>query len=87
MLTPLEKLILAIKSLRPEAEFSIVGGDYSTVKWDVLEGNAPTQKEISDAIAAIENAQNAKAEADAAAKAALLDRLGITADEAKLLLA
>ena len=31
--------------------------------------------------------EGAKAEADAVAKAALLDRLGITADEAKLLLA
>ena len=31
--------------------------------------------------------KQAKAEADAAAKAALLDRLGITEDEAKLLLA
>jgi hypothetical protein len=30
--------------------------------------------------------EDAKAEADAVAKAALLDRLGITADEAKLLL-
>jgi hypothetical protein len=31
--------------------------------------------------------EDAQAEADAVAKAALLDRLGITADEAKLLLA
>ena len=31
--------------------------------------------------------EDAKAKADAAAKAALLDRLGITADEVKLLLA
>jgi len=34
----------------------------------------------------IQEEKIAKAEADAAAKAALLDRLGITADEAKLLL-
>jgi len=31
--------------------------------------------------------ENAKAEADATAKAALLEKLGITADEAKLLIA
>lgn len=34
----------------------------------------------------LEAAKAAQAEADATAKAALLDRLGITADEAKLLL-
>lgn len=34
----------------------------------------------------IQEEKIAKAEADAVAKAALLDRLGITADEAKLLL-
>ena len=33
-----------------------------------------------------QEAETAKAQADATAKAALLDRLGITADEAKLLL-
>jgi hypothetical protein len=87
MLTNTEKLVLAIKSLRPTSEFSIVGGDYSSITWNVLEGNAPTQKEITDAILAIENAQIAKEQATAENKAALLDRLGITADEAKLLLA
>ncbi len=50
------------------------------------EEQAVRDAEIS-AAAAIKAEKNAKAEADAAAKAALLDRLGITADEAKLLLA
>jgi hypothetical protein len=39
------------------------------------------------AAAAKKAEEDAKAEADAVAKAALLDRLGITAEEAKLLLA
>jgi hypothetical protein len=39
------------------------------------------EKDIADFLA-----QKAEAETQAAAKAALLDRLGITADEAKLLL-
>lgn len=86
MLTNTEKLVMAIQSLRPGAEFSIIGGDYSTVKWDVLEGDAPTQNEINAEIAAIEEAEALKVEAAVTAKAALLDRLGITADEAKLLL-
>ena len=76
----------AIKFLRPTAEFSFTDDDYSTIKWDVLEGDAPTQSEIDAAILTIKAKESADAETKAAAKAALLDRLGITADEAKLLL-
>ena len=46
-----------------------------------------TQQKIDEANSLAEKAaQQAEAEAQATAKAALLDRLGITADEAKLLL-
>ena len=76
----------AIKFLRPTAEFSFTDDDYSTIKWDVLEGDAPTQSEIDAAILTIKAKELADAETKAAAKASLLDRLGITADEAKLLL-
>jgi hypothetical protein len=76
----------AIKFLRPTAEFSFTDNDYSTVKWDVLEGDAPTQSEIDAAIVTIKAKELADAETKAATKAALLERLGITADEAKLLL-
>ena len=81
-----EKLFKAIKSLRPSAEFSFTDNDYSTIQWDVLEGKAPTQAEINKAIENIEANEAAEEQAKATAKAALLDRLGITADEAKLLL-
>lgn len=80
-------LVKAIKKLKPTAEFSFTEDDYSTVQWDVLDGDAPTQAEIDAAIKEIKAEEDNKAEADAAAKAAILDRLGITADEAKLLLA
>lgn len=53
--------------------------------WDNPEPK-PTNAQIKAAAAAFETAQAAKAAEDAAAKAALLTRLGITADEAKLLL-
>jgi hypothetical protein len=76
----------AINKLRPGAQYSFSNGDYSTIEWTVLEGTAPTLKEIEDAIIQIKVDEIAKAELDAAAKATLLDRLGITADEAKLLL-
>jgi hypothetical protein len=80
-------LVKAIKKLKPTAEFSFTDNDYSTIKWDVLEGEAPTQAEIDAAIEQVK-ADEAQAELDkATAKAALLERLGITEDEAKLLLA
>ena len=76
----------AIKSLCPNSEFSFTDNDYSTIQWVVLDGEAPTKKQIDDEvkrIKAAEIADAAKAETD---KAALLTKLGITADEARLLL-
>ena len=79
-------LVKAIYQLRPTAEFSLTDNDYSTIKWDVLEGDAPTQKEVDDAIKAIKLNETKEAKATATAKSALLEKLGITEDEAKLLL-
>ena len=82
----MRELSLAIKKLRPTAQFSYSDDDYSTIEWDVLEGDAPTKAEIDAAIKEIkaeEKANEAKAATD---KAALLAKLGISADEAKLLL-
>lgn len=79
-------LHLAILKLRPNSEFSYSDRDYSTIQWNVLEGEAPTKKQIDDAIKQIKADEIAEAEAKAQAKAELLERLGITADEAKLLL-
>ena len=79
-------LVTAIKKLRPEAEFSFENDDYSTIKWDVLDGDAPTQAEIDQAIEQVKADELAEAEAKATAKAALLERLGITHDEANMLL-
>jgi hypothetical protein len=79
-------LVRAIRKLKPTAEFSFQEDDYSTVKWDVLEGDAPTQAEIDDAIEQIKAEEISEAETKAAAKAALLAQLGITEEQAKLLL-
>lgn len=76
----------AIKSLRPTSEFSYTEEDYSTIQWVILEGDAPTQAEIDAEIARIKAAEVLEQSEAADAKAALLERLGITADEAKLLL-
>jgi hypothetical protein len=80
-------LAKAIKKLKPNAEFSFTDDDYSTIKWDVLEDDAPTKKQIDDAIKQIKIQEANFAETKAAAKAELLERLGLTEDEAKLLLA
>jgi len=72
----------AIRNLAPNSEFSIKENDYSTIEWIVLENKAPTKTEIDAEI----QRMSAEVEAKAIAKAALLDRLGITAEEAALLL-
>jgi acyl-CoA reductase-like NAD-dependent aldehyde dehydrogenase len=76
----------AIKLLKPEAEFSYTDNDYSTINWIVLDGDAPTQKEIDAAIKEVKANELAQAQAKAAQRQAILDRLGITAEEAQLLL-
>jgi len=80
-------LTKAIRKLKPNSQFSYIDDDYSTIKWDVLDGDAPTQAEIDAAIEQVKADEIAEAETKSAQKAALLDRLGITEDEAKLLLA
>jgi hypothetical protein len=79
-------LFLAIKKLKPNSEFSFNNNDYSTIKWDVLEGDAPTQAEIDTAIEQVKADEITEAAAKAAAKAVLLERLGITQEEAQILL-
>ena len=82
----MDYLSKAIKYLKPSAEFSFTNDDYSSIKWDVLKGDAPTQAEIDDAITQIKADEAAELEAKANQKAALLERLGITEEESKLLL-
>jgi len=79
-------LTKAIRKLKPTAEFSFTNNDYSTVQWDVLEGKAPTQKQIDDAIEKIKADELIEAETKAAAKQAILNRIGLTADELKTIL-
>jgi hypothetical protein len=79
-------LVKAIRLLKPNSEFSYQNDDYSTIKWDVLDGEAPSQKEIDVALKKIEADELALEAKTAADKAALLEKLGINAYEAKLLL-
>ena len=79
-------LFRAIAKLKPSAEFSFIDGDYSTVQWEKLDGVAPSKAEVEAAIKVIEAEDKADAAQRVADKAALLERLGITVDEAALLL-
>jgi hypothetical protein len=79
-------LALAIFKLQPNSQFSFENNDYSTIKWDVLDGDAPTQAEIDVAIEQVKADEITEAEAKAAQRQALLTRLGITEEEARILL-
>jgi len=83
----MDYLVKAIRKLKPNSEFVFSNNDYSTIQWFILEGEAPTQAEIDAAIKQVKADEVAKAEARATQKAALLNRLGITEEEAKLFLA
>jgi hypothetical protein len=86
MKTESQLLVDAIRLLKPNSEFVITSNDYQTIEWYAMEGTAPTKAQIDAAIEQVKlNDQNA-ADAAETQKQAVLDRLGITADEARLLL-
>jgi len=76
--------VKAIQHIRPDSEFVLTEG---ILTWLDKKQTEPTDAEIEAGWVAYQAAQLAEAEAKAAQKAALLERLGITEDEAKLLLA
>ena len=74
----------AIRYMHPEAEFSMVNDDISTIAWRTEGITTPTQEEINNAIAAMEAEEVAKAAAKAAAKEsaqAKLTALGLSDEE------
>jgi len=81
-----EHIVDAIRLLKPSAEFSFVNDDYSTIQWDVLDGDAPTETELKAAIAIVEKQKATEQNAKDAARQAVLDKLGLSADEVAALL-
>jgi ABC-type metal ion transport system substrate-binding protein len=79
-------LVAAIRKLKPNSEFSFQENDYSTINWIVLNGDAPTQAEIDAAIEQVKVEEAQAAVDKAAQRVALLERLGITEEEARILL-
>lgn len=83
----MNKMHLALRNLRPNCEWYQVGEDLNGVVWVNPENTTtPTQAEIEDAIKEIESQELLAAAKAASDKAALLTKLGITEDEARLLL-
>jgi hypothetical protein len=83
-----EYLSQAIKLLKPNAEFSFNDNDYSTIKWDVLDGEAPTKAQIEKAIVDVKANEAAEVKTKAAAKAAAqakLAALGLTVEDLQAL--
>ena len=73
-----------LSMLCPNNEYVIYGDDFDSIQW--IKGEPITKAEFEAGFAKVD-AWKAEQEAKAAAdKAALLAKLGITADEAKLLL-
>ena len=76
-------LINTISYLRPQAKFVIRGEDIEWMDEDQIQ---PTTEEIEAGWVAYQANEKAEAKAKEKAKAELLKRLGITADEAAILL-
>jgi phage gp29-like protein len=76
--------VLAIKFIRPNAQFVLNGDDLT---WLDENQDEPTPAEIESGWVAYQAKSESDKVARATQKAALLDRLGITEEEAKLLLA
>lgn len=78
----------AIWKLRPSAEFSFQDEDYSTIKWDVLEGNPPTKNEIDETIELIKLEESQLETQSQAKRQAALDKLaalGLNEDDLQAL--
>ena len=80
-----EQIIKALNSLAPQAQWTLTGDDYSELNW-LSDGIPPSLDEIEAEIKLLPSKELAAKENKENAKSALLEKLGITAEEARLLL-
>ena len=66
-------------------EWWIAGNDYATLEW-LSDGTKPTQAELDAQWASVQQKIADEAEAKIATRQAVLDKLGLTADEVTALL-
>ena len=64
----------------PSKEWVISGNDYASLTW-LSEGSKPSKKTLDDLWASVQAEMAAEAAAKVSAKQAVLDKLGLTADE------
>jgi hypothetical protein len=76
----------AVAKLRPNKEYSVNGQDVTAIEWQDPKTKPITQAELESAVLEIEAEIVQEAKTKATAKAALLKRMGLTADEATLLI-
>jgi len=76
---------MAIENLCPDAEYTYDDDNLDEIIW-IKGTNPPSKTAIIAEMAKVEEAETQKATQAQIAKEALLEKLGITADEAKLLL-
>ena len=79
-------IVEAIRNLAPESEFSYKDEDLTTLEWQSENITQPTIAAIEKEIAKVKTAKETEAATKETAKAALLTKLGISAEEAALLL-
>ena len=80
-------IIEALEKLLPNVEWKITDNDLTQLEiLSTYEGSLPTQKDVDDMIKKLQDNYNLELQEKAAAKSALLTKLGITEDEARLLL-
>ena len=79
-----DEIVKALNSLVPNARWQLTGNNYDDINW--IEGNKPTLEQLENELRIL---PIKKAQAEAAAKAqkqAILDRLGLTEDELRIVL-
>ena len=81
-----DDLLKGLSFIRPNSEWVWRGNDYNGLEWLDTTSEKPTFEEIQNAVNAYKTKQEQEKLQAASAKQALLDRLGITEEEAKLLL-
>jgi hypothetical protein len=75
-----------LKFLCPDVQWSMSNDDFDTITWINVDKAPITKKQFEDGFAKYDAWKAEQDTAKATQKAALLERLGITEDEAKLLL-
>jgi hypothetical protein len=76
----------AITALRPDAHWHMVGNTLDGLVWEDEEQTAPTQEEVDAKLIELEAELEATKVANVAQKAAILERLGLTEDELRVVL-